>query len=415
MGEDIVRMSQKELVRLHLVKEVLGHRLKQIEAAHELDLTTRQVRRILRRVESEGDAGIAHKLRGRVSARRIDPKIRQKVLEIYRKDYYDFGPTFACEKLFEINGIKISDETLRNWLVAEGLWQKRRKGRKHRRWRERKHHFGQMIQMDGSLHAWFEDRGPKCVLMGYIDDATGIKYGRFYPYEGTLPAFDSLKRYILRYGIPFSIYVDRHSTYKGWAEPTIEEQLRDEMSLSQFEQAGKKLGVDIIHAKSAPAKGRIERSFKTDQDRLVKELRLKGISNIQDANEFLESYWPKHNGRFSVPALEEADFHRGLPKDMDLDSILCIRTPHPVRNDFTIIHAGRLYQIHADKVSKWVDVEEHVKGHMYVTSAGRRLEYKLIKVRPEVTVQKPKVIIRTRKTWKPGPQHPWRRDSLVHT
>lgn len=415
MREGIVRMSQKELVRLHFVREVLDKKLKQVEAAERLNLSTRQLRRIERRVESEGEAGIAHKLRGQASARRINDKLRQKILGIYRKDYLDFGPTFACEKFFEINHIKLSDETLRNWLIAEGLWQKRRKGRKHRLWRERRHHFGQMTQMDGSHHAWFEDRGPKCVLMGYIDDATGIKYGRFYPYEGTIPAFESLKRYIKRHGIPFSIYLDRHSTYKGWAKLTIDQELRNEKSLSQFEEAAKKLGIQIIHANSAPAKGRIERSFKTDQDRLVKELRLAGVSTIEEGNKFLEGYWPIHNKRFSVPALEEADFHRPLPKDTDLDAILCIRTPRSVRNDFTIAHGGRLYQILDPKAGKWVDVEERLDAKMYIASAGRHLAYKAIAERPVVPQkQEPKLLKRKNPAWKPDKNHLWRRPTLVH-
>ena len=414
MREDIVRMSQKELVRLHLIKEVLDKKLAQAEAAEQLKLSTRQVRRIERRVELEGEAGVAHKLRGQVSARRIDEKLKTRILGIYRKDYWDFGPTFACEKLLEINHIKLSDETLRNWLITEGLWQKRRKGRKHRLWRERKHHFGQMTQMDGSHHAWFEGRGPECVLMGYIDDATSTKYGRFYRYEGTLPAFESLKRYIKRYGIPFSIYLDKHSTYKGWAKPTLDQELRNEKSLSQFEEAAKKLGIEIIHANSAPAKGRIERSFKTDQDRLVKELRLAGVSTIEEGNKFLESYWPRHNKRFSVLALEEADFHRRLPKDIDLDVILCIRTPRSVRNDFTIAHEGRLYQILDPKAGKWVDVEERLDERMYVTCAGRSLAYKAIVKRPLVPQEQELKPVRHKKTaWKPNKEHPWKSRILV--
>src|SRR3989344_1071445 len=412
MREDIVRMSQSELVRLHLVKEVQAKRLKQLEAAEKLELSTRQVRRILRRLELEGEAGLVHRLRGRGSARSIDERLKAKALELYRRNYYDFGPTFAAEKLFEINRIKISDETLRPWLLAEGLWQKRRKARKHRRWRERKHHFGEMIQMDGSCHAWFADRGPKCVMMGYIDDATGTKYGLFSPYEGTLPALDSLWRYIERYGIPFSIYLDRHSTYKAWAEPTVDQELRGERALSQFEEATKKLGIKIIHAQSAPAKGRIERSFKTDQDRLVKELRLRDLSTIAEANKFLESYWRGHNKRFAIEAVEEADFHRPLPKDLDLDAILCIRTPHPVRNDFTIVHQGRLYQILSRDVPKWVDVEHTVDGRMRITSGQRQLAYKPIDQRP-LTPEPPKPLKTQKTAWTPDKEHPWRRRILV--
>lgn len=409
MREDMIEMSQSELVRLHVVRQFLDRRLRQKDAAEKLRLSIRQVRRIGVRVRSEGDRGVVHKLRGRISARRIPEKIRRKVLELYQSDYYDFGPTLASEKLFERNGIRISDETLRKWLIAEGLLQKR-KHEQHRRWRERKHRFGEMVQMDGSHHAWFEDRGPVCALMGYIDDATGVKYGRFYGYEGTLPALDSLKRYIKRYGIPGSVYLDRHSTYKSTAKPTIEQELRNEESMTHFKRAARELGIDVIHARSAPAKGRVERSFRTDQDRLVKELRLRQISTIEEANRFLEeTYWAKHNARFSIQPLEAGDFHRAVPSGFDLDFVLCKRTEHPVRRDKTVVHKGRLYQLFGKDLTKWIVVEERVNGRLYIRSGKRFLEYKLIEKRPEA--------VRELKPWRPPRipprDHPWKQPFLI--
>jgi len=409
MREDMIEMSQSELVRLHVVRQVLDRRLKQRDAAEKLRLSVRQVRRLNFRVKVEGDRGVIHKLRGRVSARKIPDKTRRKVLELYRSDYYDFGPTLASEKLFERNGIRISDETLRKWLILEGLRQTKNR-QTHRRWRERKHRFGEMVQMDGSHHAWFENRGPVCALMGYIDDATGIKYGRFYGYEGTLPAMDNLKRYIKRYGIPGSVYLDRHSTYKSQAKPTIEQELRNEESMTHFKRAARELGIDVIHARSAPAKGRVERSFRTDQDRLVKELRLRKISTIEEANRFLEdAYWAKHNARFSVQPLEAGDFHRAVPSSFDLDLILCKRTEHPVRKDKTIVHKGRLYQLFAKDLAKWIVVEERVNGRLYIRSGARFVEYKVIERRPEA-LKRPKL-------WSPPrippKEHPWRRPFLL--
>ena len=337
-GRDIIMMTQEELKRLHIVKKVLARELKQTEASEKLDLSLRQTGRITKRVREEGDKGIAHKSRGQPSHNKIPDSIKNKVLGLCRGKYKGFGPTFAAEKLFERDKIRISDETLRNWLIAEGLWQLRRKGRKHRRWRQRKYHYGEMIQWDGSHHDWLEGRGPKCVLIGQIDDATNKKSGQFYPIEGTLPAFASLKRYINKQGIPHSIYLDKHCTYKSPKKPTIEDELNNREFLSQFERAAKELGAEIIHANSPQAKGRIERSFKTDQDRLVKEMCLAGINTIEGANKFLRGYWPKHNRRFTVTALKQADMHRPVPQGMDLDAILCRRTEHPLRNDFTIVH-----------------------------------------------------------------------------
>ena len=197
--------------------------VKQVEAAEILSLSGRQIRRIVKRIRSEGSRGIIHRSRGRPSNRRIAHKIKERVIDLYRTQYKDFGPTLASEKLLERNGIGINDETLRMWLIGTGDWRKTRRRRRHRQWRERKHHDGEMVQMDGSHHDWFEGRGPWCVLMGYMDDATGRVFGRFYDYEGTIPAMDSFKRYIKKYGLPLSVYLDRCKTYKSRAKPTIQD------------------------------------------------------------------------------------------------------------------------------------------------------------------------------------------------
>lgn len=400
-------MKQKELKRLYIIRQVLDKKLKQTEAADKINLSYRQTKRITKRVKEEGDKGIIHKSRGKPSHNRIALKLKNKIINLCRDKYKGFGPTLAVEKLFEIEKINISDETLRNWLSQEGLWQRKRRHKEYRAWRERKHHFGEMIQWDGSHHDWLEGRGPKCVLIGQIDDATGKKTGQFYAYEGTLPAFSSLKQYIKRYGIPCSIYLDRHTTYKSNKKQTVEDELNNQEFLSQFERAAKELGITIIHANSAPAKGRIERSFRTDQDRLVKEMRLANISTIEEANKFLNTYWPKHNKRFSVKPIEESNLHRPLPQGIDLDAILCKKTEHVLRNDFTTQHDKKFYQILDKSTGRKVTVEERINGVRYITHNGRKLKYKQIPARARQ--EKPK--LKLRKISKPSMEHPWKKAS----
>ena len=408
MGEDIIRMSEKELTRVHIIRKVIDSSLKQKEAAEKLSLSERQIRRLKERVRIEGDKGLTHRLRGRASKRRIEDKQWQKILNLCRTVYRDFGPTFACEKLIERDKIKISDETLRKRLIVEGLWVKQRKARKHRKWRKRKACPGEMVQLDGSHHPWFEDRGDKCVLMGYIDDATGNKSGQFYKYEGTLPAFAGLKHYIKQDGIPLSVYVDRHSTYKGISKQTIEDELNDRFSLSQFERGCKELDIKVIHAHSPQAKGRIERSFKTDQDRLVKEMRLAGIKNIEEGNKFLKSYWPKHNKRFAVKPVKDVDMHRPLPADMNLDVKLCIKTIRTLRNDFTIVHHKQLYQIMNRSCPRKVLVEERINNKIVISGNGSYLKYKPITLKPVIEI-KHKTHKTNKTTWRPTMEHPWKK------
>ena len=408
--EDIIMLTQKELKRLHVVKKVFEGVIKQVEASEMLSLSDRQIRRLINRVKIEGDIGIAHKSRGKPSGRKLPKNIRDKVITLYRERFEGFGPTLAAEKLQELEGIRISDETLRLWLIEEGDWKKVRKGRKHRQWRERKHYFGEMLQIDGSHHDWFEGRGPECVLMGYIDDATGKVYGRFYEYEGTIPAMDSFKRYIRKYGIPVGVYLDKHTTYKSPAKPSIEDEINGTKPMSEFERALKELGVDVKHAHSPQAKGRIERLFRTFQDRVVKEMRLRGINTIEEADKFLQAYLPGYNRRFSVKPKKEDNFHRGVPKGLNLDGILCIKTGRTLRNDFTISHNGKLYQILDKTNARKVQVEEKINGMMVITHEGSRLKYKEITERPEKKQKKSIIFIfKKRKPNIPAWNHPWRR------
>lgn len=403
-GGDIIMMSQKELKRLHLIYKVAEKKLKQVNAANILHLSTRQIRRIIKRIRKEGDRGIVHKSRGQPSNRKLPQKLKDKTIKLYKDKYKGFGPTLAAEELEETDKVKLSDETLRLWLIECGQWKKSRKSRKHRTWRERKHHFGQMLQLDGSHHDWLEARGPKCVLMGYIDDATNNVFARFSDYEGTFPAMDSFRRYIKKYGLPQSLYLDKHTTYKSTARPTIEDELNNTKPLSQFERALKELGVELIHAQSPQAKGRVERLFGTFQDRLIKKMRLKDIKTVTQANRFLTHFLPKHNRRFSVAALEKGNLHRPLPQNINLDKILCIRTEHTLRNDFTIRHDKRLYQITESTTAKKLIVEERVNGTTLITYKGKALKYKQITQKPPKAKPEPKI----RKVYIPAKDHPYK-------
>ena len=405
----MITMSRRESKRLHIIHQALDRKITQAVAAAVLGLSDRQLRRLIKRIRAEGDDGICHRSRGKASNHRIRPKIKARALKLFKQEYADFNLAHATEKLSEVHGISISDETLRLWLNEAEISYKKRRAKKHRQRRERKACFGELVQIDGSHHDWFEGRGPLCVFMGYIDDATGTVYGRFYDYEGTMPAMDSMKRYIKLYGVPQSVYLDKHSTYKSWAEPTIDEQLSGQKPMSHFEKSLAALEVEVIHANSPQAKGRVERMFKTLQDRLVREMRLQGIKSVNEANVFLETYLPKHNRRFRKEAREKADLHRPALHTRELDRILCIKEERTVKNDFTIAYANKLYQIEQMTRAKKVTVEERLDGSLHITYKGQDLRYRLITEQaPRETPDQP-LILAPRKPWSPPADHPWKK------
>ena len=407
-GRDIIVMSIGEVRRLKVVQSAIDRHVTQKAAASMLELSERQVRRLVKDVRDRGDRGVIHGLRGQPSNRRIPEETRDRAISLYQARYPDFGPTLATEKLFECDGIKISDETLRRWLVEAGIWKKRRKRSAYRQWRQRKECFGQMVQMDGSHHDWLEGRGPKLVLMGYVDDATSRVYGRFYDYEGTLPAMDSFKRYVEKYGLPMSVYLDRHTTYKSSRKLTEWDEAEGIEFLSQFERALKELGVEVIHALSPQAKGRIERLFGVLQDRLVKEMRLRGIKTKEEANSFLEEYLPRYDKRFRVCPANETDAHVRLPRHVDLDRYLCIKTERTLRKDNTIALDGRLYQIE-ERGGKKVVVEERIDGSMLMFSNGTSLTYKELTERPQKEVIPKTDARKFNRSQKPSKDHPWKK------
>ena len=406
-GKDVIMATQEELKKVHIVRKAIEKNITQKAAANILALTDRQVRRIVARIRLEGDKGIMHRLRGSSSNRRLACK--NKALRLFKTKYPDFGPTLASEKLFERDKIKVNDETLRLWLIGEGIPYKKRKKRPHRQWRERKHYFGEMIQMDGSDHDWLEGRGPKLVFMGYIDDATGTPFGRFYEYEGTIPAMDSFKRYIKKYGIPNSIYIDKHAAYKSKKKPSIEDELSNKDPMTQFTRAMEELGVEVIYANSPQAKGRIERLFKTFQDRLIKELRLEKAKTIDEANKVTKHFLSKYAKRFSVKASRSDDLHRPIPKGIDLDGILCIKEEHVLRNDFTVAHDKKLYQIEDNIRAKKVTVGQRIDGSMIITHKGKALKFKEITTRQEKVECKKKYEFKLKKVWIPPMDHPFKK------
>ena len=406
--EDKVIMSVKELRRVHVIRQTMEKKLTQVQAGPLLGLTPRHLRRLITQVEQGGEQGLVHRGRGKPSNRRIPETVKAKALRLYAQRYGDFGPTLAAEKLAERHGIPISAETMRGWLLAKGVTHFQRRKRPHRAWRERKAQVGELVQLDGSHHDWFEGRGPRCVLMAYIDDASSRVFARFYAYEGTIPALDSFQRYIRQYGIPLAVYADKHTTYQSPAPPTVDDQLAGVKPTSQFGRALGELAVELIPAHSPQAKGRVERLFKTFQDRVIKEMRLADVSTLDAANQFLTGYLPIYNQRFAVQPAQAADLHRPRPTHRELNRILCLKTTRCLRKDFTIAYQGELYQIHETVRAPHVLVEEHVDGTLRITHQGRRLGFHVITSRPVKAVEAKKVY-QPRRPLTPRPDHPWRR------
>ena len=336
-------MSLKERDLLKVIHEVERGYITAKAGSEASGLSYRQFKRIMRRWRAEGDRGIAHRSRGRPSNRRIPDGVRVKALEIIGEKYRDFGPRLASEKLAACNGIQASEETVRKWMIGEGLWKPKRRKEHHRVRRERRRCFGQLVQMDGSHHDWFEGRGERCALIAMIDDATNEVLARFYPAESGESLMGTLRLWLETYGRPRAIYADRHSLWVAQAGKAGE---KDERDTTQLRRALKELWIDFIPARSPQAKGRVERLFGTLQDRLVKELRLKKIDNIEDANKFLaDEYLPWHNRRFRCEPASRANAHRRLTKGFDLNTILSLHDERRVANDYTIRWNNRIFQI----------------------------------------------------------------------
>jgi len=375
---DRIAMSQKERDVLKILHGVLQGERTQAQAARLLGLTARHVRRLRRRLEAGGDQARVHGLRGQPSNHRADPAFRHAVLEAYRRRYADFGPTFACEKLAE-EGLLVCPQTLRRWLLAEGLWQRRRRRDPHRSRRPRRACFGELVQIDASIHDWLEGRGEEVALITLIDDATSYVLARFYPSATVEAHMDLVGRWLRRHGRPLSFYSDRHSIFapqdKGKALPGAE---------TQFGRALRELGIGLIAAHSPQAKGRVERSFGTAQGRWVKEPRLAGATTAVEANAVLDRLLPAHNRRFSKAARQEGDAHRPLGPGHDLAAILSLQEERVVANDYTARFRNRFYQllkpVYPGERGGRVVIELRLDGSMAIRFRGKYLKYQEVPV-----------------------------------
>jgi hypothetical protein len=372
---DRIAMSQRERDTLRVMRGVVAGERTQAEAARLLKKSVRQVRRMQRKLEAKGDGAFVHGLRGRPSNHRYEPSLRQRVLKAYRKTYVDFGPTLASEKL-AVEGMEVGVETLRRWLLAEGLWERKRRRDPHRTRRPRRSCFGELVQMDASVHDWLEGRGETLVLITMIDDATSRVLAKFYRH-GTVEAhMDLLGDWLRKYGRPHALYTDRHSIF----EPHEKGQpLADPDAKTQFGRALDELDIELIRAHSPQAKGRVERSFGTAQDRWVKELRLAKAKTCEQANAVLEKLVPEHNRKFAKVAAKPTDAHRRLGPGHRLESILSIQCERVVSNDYVVRYANRHFQllkpIYPGLRGARVVIEERLDGSRVIRFGKHVLNY----------------------------------------
>ena len=372
MNGDRIAMSQRERDRLKVMASVLAGRRTQAEAARLMDLSVRQVRRIERRLEQNGDAGIIHRQRGRPSHRAKDAQTRQAALDVYRGQYVGFGPTLAAEKLLG-RGLVIDHETLRRWLLAEGLWECKRRRDKHRQRRNRRECFGELTQADGSEHDWLEGRGPRMVLLVMIDDATSKTVARFYPAETTEGYMKLLRRYLRKHGRMVAMYTDHDSVFCGECPDK-------RPAKTQFARALEELGIGWIPAGSPQAKGRVERFNGTAQDRLVKELRLANACTRDQANEVLDkTFLPWFTRCCTVKPASSNNAHRPLHQSMNLGAILSIQERRKVANDYTIRLDNQVYQLLKPALpgerGGWVTVEKRLDGTLHIRFKNKYLAY----------------------------------------
>jgi len=378
-----IAMSQQERDRLEWLKRAKDKVVSQRKAAERMGVSDRWVRKLLQRMATQGDAAVLHGLRGRASNRKIAAKLQARAIEILKQpDWHDFGPTFAAEQLARRHQIRVSDETLRQWMIAAGLWKSRQRNSEPAHcWRPRRSAFGELVQWDTSDHDWLEGRGPVRYLVRMIDDATSWSWGRFVERDATSYNMAVLWEYLEKNGRMVDVYTDRDSMFAVPPRPGQSEQERIQADrLTQIGRALRELGIGWIAARSPQAKGRIERSFLTAQDRLVKQLRLAKIATLESANLFLETeYWPEWNARFARPVSEFPDQHRPLTESLDLSAILSHVESRVIGNDYTFSFAGQRYQIARQDVQagmrhQRLRVELRLNGDLKARYQGRYLQ-----------------------------------------
>ena len=412
----LIKLTMKEADRYNIIKELFERKLTEEEARKKMGLeSVRQVRRIKSRVKKEGINGVVHRSRGKPSNRRFNQMFTDNVINIIKERYMDFKPTYAAEKLFENHLIRISSESLRKLMTKVGIWKpgSRKKPRKRRVWRERKDNYGEMQQFDGSYHKWFEERGDECCLLLSVDDANGeITHAKFDENEGVIAVFLFWLEYFKKHGLPLSIYLDKFSTYKINHPSAID----NKELITQFQRATNQIGIKLITAHSPEAKGRVERMFGTLQDRLVKELRLAGISSKEKANVFLEKFIPQFNKKFAVVPKKKADIHRVVTKKLKnrLPQIFSIQSERKIQNDYTIMFKNQFFQLEEQQPTTVfkkdiVTVEEHLNGEIKICVKEHYLKYQVLPERPKKQNIPLAALVRQKASWTPPMNHPWRK------
>jgi len=415
----IYKMSEKEIKKTEVMSQLAEKQITQRMAAEHLGMSVRQVKRLWKIYQERGSEGLINQSRGKPSHNQLDEEVKRSAINLIFEKYRDFGPTLATEKLVELHGIKISDESVRKIMVAEGLWKQRRR-RKMRvfQMRERRACFGELVQIDGSDYHWFEERGPRCTLLVYVDDATGkLVELWFVPHESFFGYCEASRHYFERYGLPGAFYSDKHGIFHLNNPKTASGD-----GLTDFGRAMKELGIEIICANTPQAKGRVERANKTLQDRLTKELRLQTISTIEEANLWLPKFMEDYNQRFAVAPRSDLDFHAPLSDSSVLDFILCRKEPRTLSKNLTFQYYKNIYQIHVDRPTyalrnATVIVLENANSEIIVL-------YKNVPVNFDVYIQQLKqaevvpsksidfALLNASMAHKPAPDHPWRKFNL---
>ena len=409
-------MSKKELTRLEVMQRLKAKRLRQREASQMLGISVRQVKRLYRAFVRGGPKGLVSQKRGKASNHRLSEEVVKQARDLIYEKYRDFGPTLAHEKLEEVHQLKISDESVRQLMIAEEWWKpKRAKREEMHRMRERRACFGELVQIDGSDHDWFEGRGPRSTLLVYIDDATGQLLELWFVEQESFFAYaEATRHYVERYGKPIAFYSDKHGIFRV----NQSQDLGTGEGITQFGRAMQELDVQILCANSPQAKGRVERANQTLQDRLVKELRLEGISDRDAANAYLETYRQDFNRRFAVPPRSRHDAHRPLlPKD-NLELILCHQESRTLTKNLTVQFNQAIYQIQTERPTyalrhAKVTVCQNAKGEVSILYQNRPLAFTLFQRQPRQAVEVTSKTIDAellppRKTYKPPADHPWR-------
>ena len=414
-------LSKRELQRGGVMARVKAGELRVKDAAELMCVSYRQAKRIWRRYGKGGTKALKHGNAGRASNRRRPRKERRKILRKVQEKYGGFGPTLASEHLASEDQLEVHPETLRRWMLEQGLWKRARKRQAHRKRRDRRAHFGELVQLDGSFHDWYQDRGGKACLMNMVDDATSTVEAYLGDEETIWAAARVLRQWIEKYGVPLALYTDWKNVYVR--EPTAKEQLHGKVPVTQFGRMCRKLDIRIIAANSPQAKGRVERGNGTHQDRLIKKMGRKKIRTHEAANAFLQAdYLSDHNQRFAREAASPEDYHRKAPAARELDQVFCLETERSISNDWVVRYENRYFQL--ERSSDYPPRQAKVTVCEWEGCNGQdgriEIRYKT-KARPHREIEAPRPPeIATRLVdkpprpsgWKPPAGHPWRKPTL---